>query len=236
MSLKKQFLKTKWSYRLYLIYNLYVRHKCFQKRKKYSQWGEDQEITNFFNDKKKGIYLDIGCYHPIMYSNTCLLFNMGWHGINIDMNPTSIDLFNIVRPNDINICTALSNESKKVKAYYDDLFSPINTIDKNFYEKSKHVFKNHEIKEINSKKISDILAEKNINKEIDFLNIDIEGLDFEILKQINIEDYKIKLIAIETHNVNGEKSEDCDDIKMWLKNRKYIILKSIGPSTLFAKN
>ena len=94
MSLKKIFLKTKISYKLYLYYNLYIRHKGFLRREGYSQWGEDQYIAQFFKEKEKGIYLDIGCFNPFMYSNTCLLHRRGWEGINIDINPTSIDLFN----------------------------------------------------------------------------------------------------------------------------------------------
>ena len=74
MSLKRLFFKTKSTYKIYLYYNLFVRHKCFIKKKQYSQWGEDQFIKDFFKDKHKGVYLDIGCYHPFAYNNTCLLF------------------------------------------------------------------------------------------------------------------------------------------------------------------
>ncbi len=48
------------------------------------------------------------------------------------MNQTSIDLFNILRKRDINICAAISNTNREVTQYFDHLFSPINTIDKNF--------------------------------------------------------------------------------------------------------
>ena len=95
MSLKKIFFKNKLSYKAYLYYNLYIRHKGFIKRERYSQWGEDQFIAEYFKDTDKGIYLDIGCFNPFMYSNTCLLHNKSWSGINIDINPTSIDLFKI---------------------------------------------------------------------------------------------------------------------------------------------
>ena len=110
MSLRKYFFKNKFSYRIYLYYNLYIRHKGLKKRTRYSQWGEDYHIFKFFENKTSGIYLDIGCFHPYMYSNTCLLFNNGWKGINIDINPTSIDLFKIARPNDVNLCTTIDEK------------------------------------------------------------------------------------------------------------------------------
>ena len=86
MSLKHFFFKTNFTYKLYLYYNLYIRHKCFLSRKQYSQWGEDLIIKEFFKRKKIGVYFDVGCFHPIMYSNTCALFKKGWRGVNIDIN------------------------------------------------------------------------------------------------------------------------------------------------------
>ena len=115
MTLKQLFFKTHLTYKLYLYYNLYIRHKCFIDRSRYSQWGEDLSIDEFFRGKKNGVYFDVGCFHPLMYSNTCLLFKNGWNGINIDINPTSIDLFNIIRPNDLNLCTTINETVKNLK-------------------------------------------------------------------------------------------------------------------------
>ena len=133
MSLKKIFFKTKLTYKIYLYYNLYIRNKSYFKRTQYSQWGEDIYINEFFKDKEEGIYLDIGCFHPVMYSNTNLLYQKGWSGINIDLNQTTIDLFNIARSKDINLCRVIGDEEKMVKVYFDGHFSPVNTIEERFY-------------------------------------------------------------------------------------------------------
>lgn len=237
MSLKKIFLKTKISYKIYLYYNLYIRHKGFLRRERYSQWGEDQYITQFFKEKEKGIYLDIGCFNPFMYSNTCLLHRRGWKGINIDINPTSIDLFNIARPNDFNICTALNDEKKTFEVYQDDPFSPINTLDKKFYESlEKSFFKNKKIFNIKSKTIDEIIDLSGIKENIDFINIDVEGSDYQVLKQIKIDKLKPKLISIETHNVGGSESENSRYITSFLKENNFDILKRVGPTTLFKGN
>ena len=84
MSLQKLFLKNSITYKIYVYYNLYIRHKAHKKREFYSQWGEDRFIKDFFKNKSKGFYVDIGSFHPIMYSNTCCLFDIGWSGMNID--------------------------------------------------------------------------------------------------------------------------------------------------------
>ena len=73
MSLKKLLLKTSITRKIYLYYNLYIRNKAYKKRNSYSQWGEDQIIKDFFKDNKKGFYVDIGCFHPILLSKSNLL-------------------------------------------------------------------------------------------------------------------------------------------------------------------
>ena len=132
MGIKKNISENSFFYKLYLYYNLYIRHKALKKRRTYSQHEEDLFINNYFKDKDKGFYLDVGCYHPIMYSNTTLLHNRGWQGVNIDMNQTSIDLFNILRKKDKNICAAISNKKQETIQYFDHAFSPINSLDKKF--------------------------------------------------------------------------------------------------------
>ena len=89
--------------KLKYLYYMYYRPKIFFSRKSYSMYGEDLIINNFFKKKKKGFYVDVGCYHPIDGSNTHLLFRRGWEGINIDVNSLSIDLFKAARKNDKNV-------------------------------------------------------------------------------------------------------------------------------------
>ena len=134
MSLKKIFLKSKLSYKVYLYYNLYIRHKGFLKREKYSQWGEDKFIAEYFKDKDKGIYLDIGCFNPFMYSNTCLLHKKGWSGINIDISKRAIDLNKVIRKRDINLNISIGKEEKIIDSFifYDNC--SMNTVDKKFKE------------------------------------------------------------------------------------------------------
>ena len=234
MSLKNIFLKKKLTYKIYLYYNLYIRHKAHLKRTQYSQWGEDQFINQFFKDKIDGIYLDIGCFHPVMYSNTCLLHRKGWRGINIDINPTSIDLFNILRPKDTNLCTTI-NETKEIfEIYYDDPFSPVNTLDKQFYENLENKNnKNTKKLFVESKSMKEILNISKIDKSIDFINLDVEGMDYKILKNINLNQLKPKLVSIETHTVDGLKSKDCESIVNLMKESSFSIYKRVGPTTLF---
>ena len=92
---------------------MYYRPKIFFPRKSYSSYGEDEIILKFFRNKKNGFYVDVGCYHPLVGSNTYLLYKKDWKGVNIDVNQLSIDLFKRARKNDENINIAISNNKKK---------------------------------------------------------------------------------------------------------------------------
>ena len=170
-----------------------------------------------------------------MYSNTCLLHRKGWRGINIDINPTSIDLFNIIRPKDTNLCTTINETKETFKVYYDDPFSPVNTLDKQFYEKLENKFNKDEKKlTVESKSMKEILNISKIDGCIDFINLDVEGMDYKILKNLDLKQLKPKLISIETHDVDGSKSKDFESIVKLMKESSFSIYKRVGPTTLFS--
>ena len=175
MSLKI-FLKSKFTYKIYLYYNLYIRHKCYLNRKQYSQWGEDKFIIDYFKEKNNGIYLDIGCFHPVMYSKPFLLQKNVGRVINIDNNQTSFYFFDIVRPNDCNICTTVGSGNEQYNIFYDDPFSPFNTLSKDFYKKLK-IKKNQNYlgNTINSKTIDEIIKISKIKKILDYLILMLRG-------------------------------------------------------------
>ena len=221
-------------YKLYLYYNLYIRHKALKTRATYSQHKEDLFNNHYFKDRNDGFYLDVGCYHPIKYSNTALLYNRGWKGINIDMNQTSIDLFNILRKRDKNICAAISNTSKKTIQYFDHLFSPINTLDKNFSSiaSKKFSFRKHTEKTIQTYKFNQIIQKYNINiKQIDFINIDVEAHDLEVLEGIDLSIFNAKIICVEiANNQNNIKEKK---LRGYLNKYNYELIKTVGLNGFF---
>ena len=76
--------------------------------------NEDTAVLDYFKHKKNGFYVDVGCHHPICINNTYLLYKKNWSGINIDVSEFSIDLFNYMRPDDLNYKCAVSNKNKVV--------------------------------------------------------------------------------------------------------------------------
>ena len=236
--LKKRFLlslalKNKLFYKIYLYYNLYIRNFKYIFQKSYSQFNDDIFIKKFFKNKAVGTYVDIGCHHPFKLNNAYLLYKMGWNGLNIDLMRINIDLFNIWRPKDKNICSAISNKNKTASVYIpnNNILSTEISIQKNYANTIKGHHKNPFVqKKIKVLTFENIIKKSKINLEkFDFLKIDIEGEDYKVLKNINLKKYNPTLICIE----NGiENKGNKNKISKYLKSIKYkLIFKS--PINLF---
>ena len=176
--------------------------------------------------KDKGFYVDIGAHHPIQRNNTHLLFKKGWEGINIDVNQLSIELFNFLRPNDLNLQIAVSDENGEISLFYQKKFSQLNTTDK---EIAKENFQgNFQEKKVKCQTIQNILDNSKFkNKKIDFLNIDVEGAELKVLKTLNFAIYEPSLICIEIlgyREMNSQQREieiKKDQIYQFLEKKGY---------------
>ena len=183
--------------------------------------NEDIEILNYFKERRDGFYVDVGCYHPLHRNNTYLLHKQGWSGINIDTSKFSIDLFNYMRPKDINYNCAISNKNEIIKLFYQKEFSQLNTTES---LQAKTVFQgNVKEKEIEAFTLNEILNRNEYkNTKIDFLDIDVEGADLKVLEGLSFDKFKPELVCIEIHAKEIEKS----DIYNFLINKNYQLLWS----------
>ena len=157
---------------------------------------EDLIILNYFKDINDGYYVDVGCYHPLHLSNTFLLHKKGWNGVNIDISEYTIDLFNYLRPRDTNINTAVTNFDGSTKFYYQKKLSQLSSIKKN--TATKRMQGKIDEKDIKAYKLSTILNNtKYRHKKINFLNIDAEDSDFDVLCSIDFKIYRPDMICVE---------------------------------------
>lgn len=203
-------------------------------RTSFSQMGEDRILSIIFAKKKNGFYVDVGAYHPKLYSNTYLLYLQGWNGINIDPMPNSMKLFNKMRPRDINLEIAIARESKKREYYIFDE-SALNGFSKKI-SKSRHTKGPYKvIKKTNiiSHSLSEILN-KYVTKDraIDLLNIDVEGFDLSVLQSNDWKKFAPKVIVVEDIDIaleNIYKSK----IYSYLHKKQYIFYAKTNISSLF---
>ena len=219
---------------IYLFYNIYIRNLKYYFNS--SQFGEEKKIINFFKENYKGRYVDVGCYHPTKVNNTFEMYKKGWEGINIDLNPLSIELFNFARPRDINICSAVSKNNSIKNLYFHNDLSPLNTIDKNHINFLKKEFSINKLKlkKVKPKKITDILK-KHKYYNIDFLNIDIEGHELEVLKTLDFKKFKIKIICVEILIYNKLSRSRKSELFKFLKKKGYMLKDQNVVNYIFKK-
>lgn len=182
--------------KIHILQNIYIKNNFFNKKESYSMDKEDLVIKEYFKSKNKGFYVDVGCYHPLQRNNTMLLHQKGWKGINIDISDFSIKLFKFLRPDDLNLNLAVTNKEGEIDMFFQKKLSQLSTIKEN---RAKIAFQGKILnKKILSKKLTSILDEsKYQDQKIDFLNIDVEGADFEVLQSLNLNKYSPELICIE---------------------------------------
>ncbi|WP_331774336.1 FkbM family methyltransferase [Sulfurospirillum sp. 1612] len=167
--------------------------------KSYSQEGEDMILRRLFEKQQTGFYIDVGAHHPMRFSNTYFFYKQGWNGVNIDAMPDSMKPFNKIRPRDTNVEKPVSDK-KQVLTYYAFNEPALNGFSNELSEDRASANNNYHIifeKDIETSTLEEIL-DNNLpkNQQIDFLSIDVEGLDFMVLKSNNFEKYKPKVILI----------------------------------------
>ena len=190
----------------------------------YSISNVDLIINRIFSKIDKGIYIDLGCNHPIKYNNTYLLYKRGWSGINIDSDQTSIEAFKKFRNKDFNIKALISSKIKRIKYYFYHDRSTLNTVDFNVVKSRKA--KPKKIIDVETSTLNEIIDKSPFkNKKINLLSIDIENHEYEALKKFNFKKYKIDIIVTECLNTKAKKMEtQSQSLKFILKSKIYKLL------------
>jgi FkbM family methyltransferase len=196
-----------------------------------SQSGEDIIVNYIF--KNRGIstptYLDIGAHDPILFSNTALFYAMGSRGINVEPNPKAHAVFNAMRPDDINLACAVSDKEGEAILYIpleEATLASINT-EPDAYVGAREVA-------VPTITLSTILDKYANGKFPDFLSLDVEGVDYQILQQIPFERTKPKVICIETisYSTSGMGEKDTRIFELLLAHG-YIVYADTNINTIF---
>ncbi|MBD1916309.1 MULTISPECIES: FkbM family methyltransferase [Cyanophyceae] len=190
----------------------------------FSQEGEDRILARLFERKEKGYYVDVGAHHPQLFSNTYLFYLRGWRGINIDAMPGSMDAFKVTRPDDINLERAIAQKEEDL-TYYMFNNPAYNSFSEELSEKRdglRGVVKLINQKTIKTQRLSSILDEYiSSTTSIDFMSIDVEGLDYQVLLSNNWSKYRPKIILIEELEFNLDKPLETSESYVFLKSQGY---------------
>jgi hypothetical protein len=205
----------------------------FISRRSYAQNGEDLLAAQFFRriGLSRGYYVDIGCFHPHWISNTKLLHDQGWSGLGVDVDPFKVRLYRLVRGSRVRtVCAAVTavRSAEPARLYrFHKLWSELDTLSHEVATRSGRPFT---VSTVQSLCIGDLLdlAPRPVN----FLNIDVEGLDDSIVRAIDFGRHRPELVCFE--DALGSILPGAD-IAGFLGAQGYVHLFSTGPSHGFAR-
>ena len=191
-------------------------YKLIKNSKSFSQEGEDKFLLGYFKDRVNGFYIDVGAFHPYRINNTYLLYKKGFKGINIDISATSIDFFDLARPDDVNLNVGASDKFEEKIFFSKKNLSFHNTLSKSLAESYIQTEPFKKKYSILCKTLDEIIEKTKFSNEIiDFLNIDAEGYDYQVLLGLNLKRYKPEVICIEISPLVDKKNDHYKDTKIY---------------------
>jgi len=186
-------------------------------KKSNSQIFQDLFVLYYTKNKKGGFFIEIGGGNGFDLSNTYLLEKkFKWKGFICEPNTKLHKNISNLRSAKL-IKEPITGHCKKNIKFYENI-DP--------YQSSISNVKNSmEILRINSLSLNYLLRNFNDNKEIDYISIDTEGNELEILKNFNFKKFKVKIFTIE-HNFNNNKRKKI--CKIMIKNKYIRLHKNIS--------
>lgn len=162
----------------------------------YSHDKEELVIRDFFQDRRGGVFLDVGCYLPIKDSNSYYLEkHLGWTGIAVDALPELATKWQQKRPGAKFFNFLVTDHADTVEPFYRAPSAGVSSIDKHGTGPMGKPLKAEEI-HVPTTTLTKLLDTNGVSK-IDFLSMDIEGAEPMALAGFDIERFRPTLACIE---------------------------------------
>jgi hypothetical protein len=205
-------------------------------RVSYSQFGEDLVVRTHFSenfDNSTGRFIDVGAFHPFKYSNTTLLHQLGWRGINIDCDPVKIACFQKLRPRDENICAAVAEAPRDMiwLEYPDAVTNRLaDPLERNLLSTCDE--KPLKVTPIRVTILTDIIEQSAFRgQHFHYLNVDCEGQDLSVLKGLDFSRYSPDLITVEALTKTAR-----DEVTAFLVGLGYELTDMVHLTLFFSKH
>jgi len=180
--------------------------------KSFSQFGEDLLVWKYFSNKRDGFFVEVGANEPEYLSQTFLLERNGWRGILVEPQSTCCEQLRRIRPEAHIFQAACGAPEQKGKALLQ--------LNHQGSKLSKLITAG-EYEEVQVMTLDDIL-EQVPHPRIDFLSIDVEGSELQVLRGFDILKHSPRLMLIEDNIANRLK------VHWHIKRHGYQLVKRTG--------
>lgn len=184
----------------------------------YSQFKEDLIIDLLFQLKRNGFYLDIGANDPVSCNNTKRFYDRGWSGINIEPGKDSFEKLCLSRPRDVNLNIGAGFAKGAFTFYHIVENSQLSSFDKKLAITTAAKF-DMTVEEIQIEvwRLADIFEHYVKDKHVDFISLDAEGLDLEVLQSNDWDIFRPTLVMVEI-------DKRYQDIVGYMKHCNYVLI------------
>lgn len=199
----------------------------------YSQHGEDKVIESFFKNKTNGVCIEVGAYDGVSSSNSLYFEKLGWRALCIEPNPVAFNNCKRIRKECINCCIG-QDDKKNVDFTIFHLGSNTSAIsslepDDRLIKSHAHMITNKSSCKIDVRSLTSLLDEITFPQQIDFVSIDTENTELDVLKGFDLQKYDVKLLIIE----NNYNESFCEE---YLKHFGYTKVQRLAVNDFFVKN
>jgi len=207
----------------------------FFRKNSYSQCGEDLLITfvlELIHGKRPMRYLDIGANHPFHISNTALLYSAGGEGTLVEPDPYFAGLLRSRRSRDrVLECGVHFSGESRADFYVIDP-PTLNTFSKP--EMERYVAMGHQLNRTMQVELQDINAILEQAGALDFMNVDVEGLDKAILAMVDWERFRPTCVCVESISYETKKEpKKLNDIIELMHDKGYFVYADTFINTIF---
>lgn len=228
--LLKRYLSAEFRNRL----RLHLPEMVFRKRS-YSQCGEDLLVTfllDLLHGERPKRYIDVGANHPYHLSNTALLYSKGGSGILIEPDPAFARLLTKKRPRDKVQACGVHFSGEMQAAFYIFDTPTLNTFSPQ--EKDRYLAMGHRLMDTLMVPLIDINSVLEMAGPVDFLNLDIEGLDEEVLRKIDWHIHRPTCLCVETisYQTRSEPQKQAQ-ILNYMAEQNYMLYADTFINTIF---
>ncbi len=184
-------------------YLKFIYYFLFRRPKTFSQTGEDRIAEFYLGNQPDGFYVDVGANDPVYLNNTYLFYKKGWSGLCVEPNSFQAGLIKLFRPKDLVLNIGLGPTEGEMDFYVlnPDTLSTFSAEEAKRMESLGH--KTQEVRKVSVKTLAQVLQE--VNRPVDLLTIDTEGMDLEILRSNDWQKFRPKLIIAETIDYHGNR-------------------------------
>ena len=182
---------------------------------------------------RTGFYVDVGCHDPVHLSNTLLMYQRGWRGVNIDAQPAIIARIARSRPGDRCVCALVGepDRERELVIFADASLSTADpTLAAAWAQRSPVITRSSMV----TRSLTEILAECAPVPTIDFLNVDVEGMELEVLASLDFSRFDVRLLAAEIHGLNLTQPSQ-QQLVSFLSHRSFVLVAYNGLTAFFEK-